>query len=145
MALVMVSGLACSGRTRRSEELRYYFEEQCKGEHSNMRVIRLSDKDVNIRHDQYSSQKLEKPARAAYLSLIMRNLSKNTIVIADGGAGTNIKGFRYQLWCAARETGIRSASVLCVARPEICKQRNSRRLGDADVMGIEQNAYDESA
>jgi len=50
-------------------------------------------------------------ARAAYLSAVRRALSTSAIVIADGGAGLNIKGSRYELWCAARELGLRCATV----------------------------------
>lgn len=32
-------------------------------------------------------------------------------MIADGGAGLNIKGSRYELWCATRELGLRCATV----------------------------------
>ena len=107
--------------------------------------MHLRNKDVNIQQSQFATQTAEKPARAAYLSLVMRNLSKNTIVIADGGAGTNIKGFRYQLGCAAREFGVRCISVLCVSSPAVCMQRNqSRRLGHVgDSKGDDGEAYDE--
>jgi protein KTI12 len=142
MALVIVSGLACSGRSRRSQELQDDFIRRTNELSSTLstplRVIRLCNKDVNIRPSQFSTQKLEKPARAAYLSLVTRNLSRQTIVIADGGAGTNIKGFRYQLWCAARETGVRCVSVLCVSNKEQCKRRNDKRRAEGD-----EQAYDE--
>lgn len=105
-----------------------YFEKKAKETNaSSLRIVRLSNKDANIRNYQYSTQKEEKPARAAYLSMVMRNLNKNTIVVADGGAGTNIKGFRYQLWCSARETGVRCISVFCVSDKDACKERNSKR------------------
>jgi protein KTI12 len=143
MALVIVSGLACSGRSRRSQELREDFirrtnKSSVDTNGTPMRVVRLCNKDVNIRPIQFSTQKLEKPARAAYLSLVTRHLSKNTLVIADGGAGTNIKGFRYQMWCAARETGVRCISIFCVASKENCKRRNDKRRAEGD-----EQAYDE--
>lgn len=146
MALVIVSGLACSGKSRRSQELQEDFlrrtSESISGSGiSNgtpLRVVRLCNKDVNIRPSQFSTQKLEKPARAAYLSLVTRSLSRSTLVVADGGAGTNIKGFRYQMWCAARETGVRCISIFCVASKEVCKKRNDQRIAEGD-----EQAYDE--
>lgn len=58
-----------------------------------------------------AAQRTEGRTRAAYLSAVRRALGPNTIVIADGGAGMNIKGYRYELWCAARELGIRCTTV----------------------------------
>lgn len=58
-----------------------------------------------------AAQKSESRARAAYLSAVRRALSQKTILIADGGPGLNIKGSRYELWCATRELGLRCATV----------------------------------
>jgi len=38
-----------------------------------------------------------------------------------------IKGFRYQIYCAAREIGVRTCTVHIVATPEMCRSRNSAR------------------
>lgn len=62
------------------------------------------------RADQ-EAQRDEGRARAAYKSKVRGALDPSTIVIADGGAGTHIKGFRYELWCATRELGLRCATV----------------------------------
>lgn len=122
-----------------------YFETKAKESNASpLRIVRLSNKDANIRNYQFSTQEEEKPARAAYLSMIMRNLNKNTIVIADGGAGTNIKGFRYQLWCSARETGVRCISVFCVSSKEACKQRNSKRQGSENGLKDEEPYEEET-
>jgi protein KTI12 len=40
---------------------------------------------------------------------LQRNLTKNSIVIVD--ALNYIKGFRYQMYCVAREAGVRVATV----------------------------------
>lgn len=58
-------------------------------------------------------------------------------MIADGGAGLNIKGSRYELWCATRELGLRCATVciqssliqqLYIACPStLCHAWNTRR------------------
>lgn len=129
MALVIVSGLACSGRTSRCRELIREFCERVENSNSEpkLRITHLSMADANVSRQAYATQAAEKPARAAYLSLVMRSLAKDAIVIADGGPGTNIKGFRYQLWCAAREIGVRCISILCVSKPETCKARNDER------------------
>jgi protein KTI12 len=62
---------------------------------------------------------------------------KDAIVVADGGAGLNIKGFRYQLWCAAREVGLTCVSIFVNTGKEKCREWNSRRRDRGE------EAYDE--
>ena len=139
MALIIVSGLASSGRSTRSALIKSDLERRIKEANTSPssssssshllpnRVVIVSDHDVHVSRSAYSSQRTEKPARASYLSAVTRALGKDTIVIADGGAGLNIKGFRYQLWCAAREVGVRCLSVYVHAPPQVCKYYNSKR------------------
>lgn len=61
----------------------------------------------------------EKPARAALFTAATRSLNPSTITILD--SANYIKGFRYQLYCAAREAGVRVATVHPVAPPNKCK------------------------
>lgn len=51
----------------------------------------------------------EKPARGALFAALQRQLSLNTILIVD--APNYIKGFRYQMYCAAREMKLRVCTV----------------------------------
>lgn len=51
----------------------------------------------------------EKSARASLMSAVTRQLSPDRIVIFDGM--NYIKGFRYQLYCAAREYKCRTCTV----------------------------------
>jgi hypothetical protein len=51
----------------------------------------------------------EKTARAALFTAITRHMGKDTILIVD--AMNYIKGFRYQMYCKAREAGVRVATV----------------------------------
>ncbi|EPQ28212.1 uncharacterized protein PFL1_06876 [Pseudozyma flocculosa PF-1] len=154
MALVTVSGLPSSGRTTRSQQLKHDFEvrirvaaaaasssssppppqQQQQQPPLPSRVVIVSDDDVHVARSAYASQRTEKPARASYLSAVTRALGKDTIVIADGGAGLNIKGFRYQLWCAAREVGVKCLTVHVHAPPALCTHWNAKRRaqhGDA--------------
>lgn len=136
MALIIVSGLASSGRSARSAQIKEDFERRIQeaasaGSTSSQplpnRVVIVSDHDIHVSRSAYSSQRTEKPARASYLSAVTRALGRDTIVIADGGAGLNIKGFRYQLWCAAREVGVRCLSVHVHAPTAVCKYWNTTR------------------
>ncbi|CBQ70580.1 related to KTI12-Elongator associated protein [Sporisorium reilianum SRZ2] len=142
MALVIVSGLASSGRSTRSAHIKEDLERRIRdagaasGPSSSStsgpnRVVIVSDHDIHVSRSAYSSQRTEKPARASYLSAVTRALGRDTIAIADGGAGLNIKGFRYQLWCAAREVGVRCLSVHVHAPPQVCKFWNGKRRQEA--------------
>jgi Chromatin associated protein KTI12 len=51
----------------------------------------------------------EKPARAALFAAMQRQMGRDTILIVD--ALNYIKGFRYQLYCAAREFKLRVCTV----------------------------------
>ena len=53
--------------------------------------------------------RLEKPARSALFTATQRSMNKDTIVILD--SLNYIKGFRYQLYCAAKEAGVRVCTV----------------------------------
>lgn len=57
---------------------------------------------------------LEKPARGALFSAVQRQLSRDSILIVD--SLNYIKGFRYQMYCAAREMKLRT----CTVRPLFC-------------------------
>lgn len=51
----------------------------------------------------------EKPARGALFTALQRHLSNDHIIIVD--SLNYIKGFRYQMYCAAREAKIRVCTV----------------------------------
>lgn len=51
----------------------------------------------------------EKPARASLFTAMQRAIGKDTIVIVDGM--NYIKGYRYQMYCAAREHRLRVCTV----------------------------------
>ena len=78
------------------------------------RAMYMRVRSRTIPTDTPAAQRTESRARAAYMSAVRRALAPNTIVIADGGAGMNIKGYRYELWCAVRELGLRCATVSCI-------------------------------
>lgn len=66
-----------------------------------------------------ADSRAEKPARATLFSAVNRAMGKETIVIAD--AMNYIKGSRYQMYCQAREVGVRTCTVsrpTCLAEPE---------------------------
>ncbi|CCO31357.1 Protein kti12 [Rhizoctonia solani AG-1 IB] len=130
MALVTLSGFPSSGKTRRAEQLKAYLEQKLQEnseseETKGWKVSVLSDEVLNIPRSSYDESRLEKPARSALLSAIVRDLSKNTILIVD--SLNYIKGFRYQMYCAAREVGVRVSTLFVVATPDMCKEWNQKR------------------
>lgn len=56
----------------------------------------------------------EKSGRANLYSSVLRNMNPETIVICD--SSNYIKGFRYQMYCAAREAHVRVATVSLFSR-----------------------------
>ena len=65
--------------------------------------------DLTTRTDSRS----EKPARGTLFSAMQRQMGQDTILIMD--SLNYIKGFRYQMYCAAREMKIRVCTVSCIA------------------------------
>jgi len=63
-------------------------------------------------------------------------INKDTILIVDGM--NYIKGYRYQLYCAAREQQVRVCTIYVIAKSELCREWNTSR-SDAD-----EDSYDPS-
>ena len=60
-------------------------------------------------HNHAIDSRSEKPARATLFAAIQRQMGRDTILIVD--SLNYIKGFRYQLYCAAREFKLRVCTV----------------------------------
>jgi protein KTI12 len=60
----------------------------------------LNDQNLGLERDVYGAARSEKDARATLSSAIKRDLTANSIVIADHM--NYIKGFRYQMFCEAK-------------------------------------------
>jgi len=121
MALVTISGFPCSGKTTRALELQSALtkliqDESYKGPLS--KVVILSDDTLNLSRTVYDDSKSEKPARGSLFTAMQRQTAVDTILIVD--ALNYIKGFRYQMYCAAREMKLR----VCTFSGFYC--RNSR-------------------
>lgn len=94
----------------------------------------------------YTESCSEKPARGALFTAVQREMGQDTILIVD--APNYIKGFRYQMYCAAREHRLRvctvrpfsphtktpphlTQQVYTVATHELCREWNSARQDGA--------------
>ncbi|KIW94881.1 uncharacterized protein Z519_04859 [Cladophialophora bantiana CBS 173.52] len=145
MPLIIITGLPCSGKTYRAQQIASSlagFIHSSADEPSILkRTIQIvpsyhaSSDGVNssssientaLRDQVYNNASHEKTARAEEFSSIKRALSKDNIVIADGL--NYIKGYRYQLWCEAKAVGTRCCIVHVAAQEDECKRWNRERL-----------------
>ncbi|KUI65601.1 Protein kti12 [Cytospora mali] len=114
MPLIIVTGLPTSGKSTRAKQLHDYIADkiQTQPQASKYRLHLVSDQTQSISRAVYdlspekvpahtrSANASEKDARAALSSAVKRVLSARDIVILDGL--NYIKGWRYQLYCEAK-------------------------------------------
>ncbi|KAK0463552.1 chromatin associated protein KTI12 [Desarmillaria tabescens] len=128
MALITISGYPCSGKSRRAHQIVTSIQEKLKDPNytgPQLTVVLISDESLNIPRSAYDDSRSEKPARGALFTALQRQISLKNIVVVD--APNYIKGFRYQIYCAAREFKVRVCTVYVVATPERCREWNSAR------------------
>ena len=134
--LIIITGYPSSGKTHRANQLREYFTgrisavaaaaasstassasasaSSSSSSSSSSRIARLklhqvSDLSVGRDRTIYADAGAEKDARAAQLSTVERLLGQDDVVLADGP--NYIKGYRYQLYCAAKAASTPSCVV----------------------------------
>ncbi|KIY70406.1 chromatin associated protein KTI12 [Cylindrobasidium torrendii FP15055 ss-10] len=128
MALITISGYPCSGKTHRAREIAEFLEKKMQEtDGPKQKVVMVSEHDLGVERKAYDNSRAEKPARGTLFAALQRQLSTNNIVIVD--APNYIKGFRYQIYCAAREIKVRVATVFVVSTPDECRTRNAAREG----------------
>ncbi|CAL1706625.1 unnamed protein product [Somion occarium] len=128
MALITISGYPSSGKSRRAIQLKNHLERRLRDPSytgPKLKVQILSDDDLNIDRNVYSDSRSEKPARAALFTAMQRQMSQDTILIVD--SLNYIKGFRYQMYCAARELKLRVCTIFVVATQELAREWNKTR------------------
>ncbi|KAJ7703286.1 chromatin associated protein KTI12 [Mycena rosella] len=122
MALVTISGYPCAGKSTRVAQLTAQLR-HILPPHLSVKVV--SDESLNIPPSAYDDSRAEKPARGALFTAIQRLMAQDTVLIVD--APNYIKGFRYQIYCAAREMKLRVCTVYVVATPDLCREWNASR------------------
>ncbi|KAK1779216.1 chromatin associated protein KTI12 [Copromyces sp. CBS 386.78] len=117
MPLILITGLPASGKSTRAAQLYDYLTERIAAESSapstpKFRLHLISDQSLSISRSVYdldpahtpahvrSANASEKDARAALYGAVKRVLSPRDIVILD--TLNYIKGWRYQLYCEAK-------------------------------------------
>ncbi|KAI0730316.1 chromatin associated protein KTI12 [Fomitopsis betulina] len=128
MALITISGFPCSGKSRRALQIQAHFESRIQDPSYSgpkLKVFIVSDDELNIDRTAYGDGRLEKSARAALFTAMQRRMGQDTILIVD--AMNYIKGFRYQMYCAAREMKVRVCTVYILATLDHCREWNASR------------------
>ncbi|KAG0657767.1 hypothetical protein C6P46_006234 [Rhodotorula mucilaginosa] len=132
MAMVTMCGYPCSGKSTRAQQLAAFFDRKLADpstpthlQRALRRVVVVNDEGLSISKHAYDDARAEKPARAALFSAVQRSLAKEAIVIVD--AMNYIKGSRYQMYCEAREVGVRTCTVFVATPPDQCRERNAAR------------------
>ena len=126
MALVVLSGIPGSGKTRLAEQLKPIFEatgREC-----------IIVPEPSVEDGTFSASRRETAGRSDFKAAIRRNISPEKIVIADGM--NFIKGFRYELFAMAREVGIGFCCVFCDAPEEVARERSKNRYPEATLSDL---------
>ncbi|KAG5519710.1 hypothetical protein PMAC_001866 [Pneumocystis sp. 'macacae'] len=139
MPLVIFTGYPSSGKTQRALELKKAFSDKI---HMDKRVppfdlVLINDELLGIKKSVYGDATLEKTARATMYSAVKRSLNKNTVVLCDGM--NYIKGYRYQLFCEAKNSATPHCVIHCGTPISVCREWNRLR----GELGYPQNVFEE--
>ncbi|KAM4618464.1 protein KTI12 homolog [Polymixia lowei] len=121
MPLVLMCGYPCSGKTRRAEELKNYFEQNTE-----RKVHVVGDGTMRIeKNTVYADSQSEKNVRGALRAEVERKVTKDDIVILD--SLNYIKGYRYELYCIIKHTQTPHCLVYCLTSAEVSSTWNTNR------------------
>ncbi|KAG2652552.1 protein KTI12 homolog isoform X2 [Panicum virgatum] len=117
MALVVMCGQPCSGKSAAAACLAAALRTS-----STDLIVRIIDESsLHLgRNDSYKDMVVEKNLRGVLRSEVDRSVSRDSIIIVD--SLNNIKGYRYELWCLARASGL-----FCDTEVDLCREWNSNR------------------
>lgn len=133
MALVVICGQPCSGKSKAALCL----VEALKESETKLQVRVIDEAFFHLdRNQSYANMPAEKNLRGVLRSEVDRSVSKDNIIIVD--SLNNIKGYRYELWCLARATGIRYCVLFCDVEETHCRKWNVERREKGEA------AYDDT-
>ncbi|KAF2154037.1 chromatin associated protein KTI12 [Myriangium duriaei CBS 260.36] len=130
--LILLSGLPTSGKTQRTQQIQADFSSRISSSTDphirSLRIVHISDSSLGLSRTVYDAGRAEKDARAAFSSAVKRELTRETIVLADGM--NYIKGFRYQLYCEAKAVRTTSCVVQPAVPPAVAREWNEKALAE---------------
>ncbi|KAK3357245.1 chromatin associated protein KTI12 [Lasiosphaeria hispida] len=143
MPLIIITGLPSSGKSTRAQQLHAYLAERIAAvtppnSPPKYRLHLISDQTQGISRAVYdlspehlpahvrSANASEKDARAALYGAVKRVLSPRDIVVLDGM--NYIKGWRYQLFCEAKNMSTPSAVLQIGCSVDRAREVNEARL-----------------
>ncbi|KAF7660975.1 hypothetical protein LDENG_00270800 [Lucifuga dentata] len=121
MPLIVMCGYPCSGKTRRTEQLKVYFEKNTE-----RKVHVVGDEAMGVeKNSVYADSQKEKNVRASLKAEVERKVSKDDIVIVD--SLNYIKGYRYELYCLIKHAQTPHCLVYCLTSDAVSSAWNSSR------------------
>ncbi|CAL8355874.1 unnamed protein product [Lota lota] len=121
MPLVVMCGFPSSGKTRRANEIKDYFEKN-----TDKKVHVVGDGTMCIeKNTVYAESQREKNVRGSLKAEVERKVNKDDIVILD--SLNYIKGYRYELFCLIKHTQTPHCLVYCLTSVEVSSAWNSNR------------------
>lgn len=127
MSIILLCGVPGSGKTVLANNIKKQLDED------NKKNIIITEPQVE--KDAFKSPEYEKMSRREFKSEIMRHITDNDLyIIADGM--NFIKGYRYELFCVAREFKARWVVAYCEATAEEAFERSIGRYKKADMLEL---------
>lgn len=137
MSLILLCGRPASGKSTVAAELRSHLTNQ------NQDVIIVTDGDDHIqsvpntatpeqsatkqatRAKMYQDSSTEKKTRSRLRAATERTLTKSQVTICD--SLNYIKGYRYELFCVAKTSGLNYAVIYCNTPESVCLEHDKTR------------------
>lgn len=141
MPLIILCGLPSSGKSTRSKELKEYFEGTGKKVHLVSENF-IVPKTCHQKNDYFADSQKEKMCRADLKSEALRLLTPSNVVILD--AGNYIKGYRYELYCASKETRNNKCTLFCGITQEQAWDFNQKRTVTTQDLDVDVEKLDNS-
>ncbi|KAL3107859.1 hypothetical protein niasHT_017091 [Heterodera trifolii] len=125
MPLLLVTGFPSCGKSAICERILAFFADQNPGGELQLHIVSDRTNESNFSPLIYGDPKKEKQLRSALRAKVQRLLHRKSLVICD--STNHIKGYRYELFCLAKNTQTRYAVLHCKASPATCKWLNGQR------------------
>jgi protein KTI12 len=113
MPLIIMVGIPCSGKSTRAKLIAKFLEEEKK-----LDVQIVNEELLDLEKSLYlKDPQQEKILRASLKSNVEKLIDQNRVVILD--SWNYIKGYRYELYCLARNAQTNIVVVFCDTEKEI--------------------------